>query len=111
MIQCKKCGIQYIGETEQALNEKLNSHRSNIKNKALDKPVALYFNKPGHNISDLQVMVIDQLWRNDTVLRKIREERWIATLDTTWPGGLNLRTDSSTHHLPSPTSSTPSLTI
>ena len=93
LIQCKRCGLQYVGETEQALNERLNSHRSDIKRKNIDKPVAAHFNKPGHSSTDLAVMVIDQLWGNYSVLRKIREERWITILQTASPGGLNLRAE------------------
>ena len=28
LIQCKICGCQYVGETEQALNERMDSHRT-----------------------------------------------------------------------------------
>ena len=93
LIQCRKCGCQYVGETEQALNERMNSHRTDIRHKA-DKPVAIHFNTPGHTLEDLQVMVIEKLWRNDSVFRKIRENRWISSLATAWPNGMNLRIDS-----------------
>ena len=93
LLQCRRCGLQYVGETEQALNERLNSHRLDINRKSKDKPVATHFNLPGHCTADLQVMVINQLQGNDTVLRKIREARWITTLRTVSPGGLNLRSD------------------
>ena len=43
LLQCRKCGLQYVGETEQALNERLNSHRSDINRKSKDKPVAAHF--------------------------------------------------------------------
>ena len=89
LIQCKKCGCQYVGETEQALNERMNSHRTDIRHKKTEKPVA---NSRDHTMDDVQVMVIERIWRNDTVLRKIREKRWISTLDTSWPNGMNLRT-------------------
>ena len=31
LIQCKICGLQYVGEMEQCLNERTNIHRSDIK--------------------------------------------------------------------------------
>ena len=37
------------------------------------------------------VMVIETLWRVDPVLR---ESKWIKTLETTCPTGVNLRSDS-----------------
>ena len=48
LIQCQKCGIQYVGETAQAHNQRMNSHRSDISNKAKDKPVAIHFNRSFH---------------------------------------------------------------
>ena len=44
VIQCKRCGQQYVGETEQALHERLNSHRLDIQcGKISEKSVAAHF--------------------------------------------------------------------
>ena len=94
VIQRKKCGKQCVGETEQPLNERMNNHHADVRHNRTEKPVALHFNSPGHTLDDIQVMVIERLWKSDTVFRKIRESRWISTLDTTWPKGMNLRIDS-----------------
>ena len=32
LISCKKCGIQYIGETSQKLRNKMNNHRNRLRN-------------------------------------------------------------------------------
>jgi len=40
------------------------------------------------------VLVIETLWREDPVLRKIRESKWIRALETSCPKGMNLRVDS-----------------
>ena len=94
LISCKRCGLQYVGETEQALNERMNGHRSDIVNKKIDdKPVAAHLNSPQHTLEDLQVMVIEQLWKRDTPLRKIRESKWSTLLQTYQPLGINLRRD------------------
>ena len=77
-----------MGETEQPLNERMNNHRADVRHNRTEKLVALHFNSPGHTLDDLRVMVIERLWKSDTVLRKIRESRWISTLDTTWPKGI-----------------------
>ena len=61
--------------------------------KTEEKPVAAHFNFPGHSVEDMQVMVIDQLWKRDTTLRKTRESKWISTLETYQPKGMNLRRD------------------
>ena len=72
----------------------MNGHRSDIShNRIEESPVAAHFNSTGHSEADFSVMVIDRLWRDDIVLRKIRESRWIRTLGTVSPRGMNLRTD------------------
>ena len=93
VIACKRCGKQYVGETEQALHERLNSHRSDIRKKTKEKPVAIHFCWDDHTLSDLSVVVVDQLYQGDPVLRKNRESRWIWWLQTESPKGLNLRVD------------------
>ena len=93
VIQCKRCGLQYA-RTGQALHERLNSHRSGIRRgKTSEKPVAAHFCSNGHTLSDLDVIVVDQLQQNDAVLRKNRESRWIKILKTEAPNGMNLRVD------------------
>ena len=59
-----------------------------------ESPVAEHFNSDGHTLSDMTVVVIDQIYRHDPCLRKIRESRWIRTLGTSYPSGMNLRVDS-----------------
>ena len=31
LISCKRCGIQYIGETSQTLRSRINNHRNRLK--------------------------------------------------------------------------------
>ena len=38
--------------------------------------------------------IIDRLWTDDVIRRKNRESRWIRTLGTLWPRGMNLRSDA-----------------
>ena len=95
MIQCKKCGQQYVEETGQALHCRMNNHRADIIHKKIeDKSVAAHFSTQRHSVEDMEVMVIDRLWKDDPVLRKNRESKWIRTLDTSYPKGMNLRTDT-----------------
>ena len=72
----------------------MNSHRADIKHRRTEKPVAAHFTSPNHTIDDLQVLVIETIKKEDTILRKIKEARWISILETAWPLGMNLRTDS-----------------
>ena len=94
VIQCSRCKLQYVGETEQALHERMNSHRSDIRlAKTKEKPVAAHFCSRECKINDLTVAVIDRTPPGDTVLRKHRESRWIRTLHTETPKWMNLRVD------------------
>jgi len=54
----------YVGETENALHIRLNGHRSDIRTKKTDKPVAEHFNLVGHSIKDLTIMVIEKIRRD-----------------------------------------------
>ena len=87
LIECSKCGIQYVGMTKNALQKRFTSHRCDIKNKKKTS-VAKHFNLPGHSKEDLTIMIIDQ---EDNVkkLRK-RERDWINKLETK-THGLNRR--------------------
>ena len=95
LISCRRCGQQYVGETEQQLHCRINSHRYDIRHRRTEEsPVAEHFNGAGHTLADLTVVAIDQLHSHDACLRKIRESRWIRTLGTSYPFGMNLRVDS-----------------
>ncbi len=82
--------MQYVGETVNALHIRLNGHRSDVKTKKLDKPVAAHFNLPDHSIEDLEVMGIEKIHDNDPGRRKLRESYWIFKLESLAPQGLNL---------------------
>ena len=96
LITCKRCGQQYVGETGQPLHCRINiNHRFDIAHRRTDEsPVAEHFNNGAHSLADMTVMVIDAVYSHDSCLRKIRESRWIRTLKTSIPLGMNLRVDS-----------------
>jgi len=72
MIQCRKCGLQYVGKTENPLHIRMNGHQSGIRTKNLEKPVASHFNQPDHSLEDLEVMAIEKIHRDDTAHRRHR---------------------------------------
>ena len=77
LIQCRRCGLQYMGETGQPLHSRINRHRFNtcISHGRIDEsPVAAHFTSEGHTETDLSLMMIDRCWKDDTILRKIREQ-------------------------------------
>ena len=90
----RSCGFQYVGETGQPLHHRINGHHFDIVHCQTDvTPVAAHFTSEGHSETNLSVIVIDVCWKEDTILRKIRESRWIRMLGTSWLSGLNLQTN------------------
>ena len=93
LIYCNTCGVQYVGETKNTLRMRMTQHRSAIKTKKVDQPVAKHFNLPNHSIANLRVIAIDQnnSWTDKS--RKAKENFWELNLKTTVPFGLNIRND------------------
>ena len=90
LIQCRRCGLQYVGETGNPLHTRMNGHRSDIRTGKIEKPVAAHFTQLDHSLEDLQVMGIQKIYREDPTLRKLRESYWISTLGTMAPTGMNI---------------------
>ena len=93
VIECKRCGKQYVGETENALHihVRMNGHRSDIKHQRLEKPVAQHFNSNDHSLEDLSIFVIEKIHREEATFCKAKESYWIQTLRLLTPEGLNLK--------------------
>ena len=92
LIECKKCPEQYVGSTKNALHIRLNGHRYDIGNMKIQKPVAEHFNRRGHSMEDLTIMVIEKIPKRDVQTRRGREKherKWIGTLHTLDPLGMN----------------------
>ena len=87
LIFCNKCGIQYVGKTEQCLKDRANSHRHQIKN-GVNSNILLYkhFNTDC-KISDYRYKIIEVVNKNDDILD--RENYWISKLMTIYPFGMN----------------------
>ena len=90
LIECSRCSIQYVGETENALRIRLTGHRSDIHHRRLDRPVAKHFNLLDHSLDDLTIMIIEKIHRVDALFRKRRESHWIQAVRSLTPDGLNL---------------------
>ena len=92
LIKCKKCAVQYVGETENALRVRLTGHRSNINHKRKDRPVAKHFYQPDHSIYNLTIMVhvIEKIHWEDSYHRKRKESYRIELLRLLTPNSLNV---------------------
>ena len=82
-ISCKKCPtIEYIGQTSQSAAKRFYSHRSDITNKKVDKPVPEHFNRPGHSVSDMLFLPFEKLRKSDATMLNVRERFWINKKET-----------------------------
>jgi len=93
LITCKKCGIQYIGQTSQQISKRMNQHRSDIKNyidQSFSSHVAAHFNKSSHTLQDFSFQPI--VIADSEMERLLKETYWIHRLNTVYPKGLNSKT-------------------
>lgn len=105
LLTCMKCGLQYVGETVQKLNERTNTHNSNIKHSAKNgfcKILSGHFTSGLCKDAGFKVQLLEKLpgdGRSNrkaidpscTALRKERERFWMLKLRTVYPYGLNDR--------------------
>ena len=61
LIQCRRCGHQYVGEMGQPLHNRVNGHRFDM---------IVHFNLTTHTVEDFSIMVIEQLFDKDSTLQK-----------------------------------------
>ena len=92
LISCKVCGKQYVGETGD-LRRRINNHRSTIKTKRIQEPVAEHFNLAGHKWQDMSVVVIDHNAHWTYTGRKHKEKFWMHRLKSFRPQGMNKMND------------------
>ena len=83
MLECSKCGEQYIGETLAELRQRFLQHRGYVRNKDCKKVTGQHFNLPGHKISDMKICVLEKLRNNDPFYRKVRESMYIQNFGAT----------------------------
>ena len=94
LISCKKCGLQYVGQTTQALHCRLNGHRNSISKGNKSTFIINHFRNDSHTCNDMSIQIIDVIEDvNDKAalvqeLNK-QEDYYIRTLNTLHPLGLN----------------------
>ena len=81
LISCKRCGIQCIGETSQALRSRMNNHRQRLS-QMCDLFLYQHFCSDGHSEDDIAIMPIEEValeegeCMNLASKRLQREEHW-----------------------------------
>ena len=81
VISCKRCGIQYVGETNTKLCLLFANHVSSVKTKNPTLWLSI-LTTPNHTINDVEIIVIETCTSNDTH-RKLRKSHWIHQTENT----------------------------
>ena len=84
MIECQKdnCKKRYVGESKRSLKYRLAEHRGYVINKHMDKTTGAHFSTAGHSLSDLKIMIIEQVKKKDTEYSTQREKYFIQKFNT-----------------------------
>ena len=105
LLTCRKCRLQYVGETAQLLRERIGQHNSSIRhpeNVNSCRVLAEHFSQGLCRGATFSVHIIEKLPGNGrdekdqidpiiTQLRRKKEKNWMLTLRTVYPYGLNSR--------------------
>ena len=83
---CDKCKEQYIDETEKSLSVRFRQHRGYVRNKDIEKTTGEHFNKPGHQMADMRITILERLKSSDPQIRKTRESLYIQRFNTKYRG-------------------------
>ena len=86
MLECKKCGKRYIGETGRMVKARLSDHCGYISNQVIGVATEDHFNLPGHSLADLSITVLERVKKNDENYRKKRGKYFINKLNTHYKG-------------------------
>ena len=90
LIECCKCGIQYVGQTTNSIAMRLTAHMTDIK-KNKNTTVARHFNMPNHSERDVKVYGLTRTSK-DLNIRLRHEEAIIYLMSTASPSGMNVMT-------------------
>ena len=86
VVTCEKCGKQYVGETGRSLRDRLNDHKSDIRNKRRT-PLATHFNLPDHSVFHVKITPVEVVENRFARLR--REQDLQRLFRTQYPLGIN----------------------
>ena len=88
MIQCNKdkCSQRYIGQSKRSLRQRISEHKGYITSNNQSQPTGEHFSKPGHNISNMTVTIIEKVKQNSELFRKEREHYFINKFNTYYSG-------------------------
>ena len=85
-ITCKKCKVQYIGESEKSLKERFSQHLGYVYNEHLNQATGEHFNSKGHSVADMEVTILEKIFSKDPQVRKERESMFIKKFNSKHKG-------------------------
>ena len=90
MIACNidNCKSRYIGQSYRTLSKRFAEHRGYVNNRVLSQPTGYHFNKPGHDINNMTITVLEKVKTKDELYRREREKHLINKFDT-YKRGMN----------------------
>ena len=89
LVTCRKCQLQYVGETSRPLADRINDHLSAIRLKK-QTPISLHFNSTEHSIADFRIQGIHRIDdASPPGTRRLMERTWQNLLQTNYPRGIN----------------------
>ena len=94
MLICMKENFQskegyihrYIGESERTLKDRVCELLGYINTKRTDQPERNHFNMRGHSKSDMRVVILERVFKQDPAYRKERESHLIRKFNTFYKG-------------------------
>ena len=95
-ITCKRCGLQYVGQTKRELKMRLSEHFLKISRNDPDSEIAGHINPLHHSgLDDVSISVVDVVHAaphtsKAKYLRDLLEFNWIQRLHTNAPLALNV---------------------
>ena len=84
IIDCKKCGEQYIGQTKNTLEKRFKQHLGYVANNT--QATGQHFNLPTHNSSHMTISVLEKVHQKTRHHREQRESHWIEKFNTKYKG-------------------------
>ena len=94
-ITCKRCGLQYVGQTLRRIRESTYEHFKDTEKCLQDKPVAQHFSQRSHDgENDITITVLEFIKKTPRspeaiTIRNRVERQWTHLLRTLAPQGLN----------------------
>lgn len=93
LITCKRCNMQYVGQTKTTLYTRFTNHKSDIKLHTTEKskqlPIGKHFNSGDHSFEDISIMAIESITKKEKDVINKRESFWVKKLRTLAPSGIN----------------------